>query len=220
MNTAHKKNSLKKRFRLILELFAHQWPNAKCELVHNNDFQLLIAVVLSAQTTDKAVNKALHPLLEKTPQFSPHDLLALGEEGFLKSIRSIGLAPTKAKNCVKIAYILVEKYSANVPLNRESLEALPGVGRKTANVVLNVLAHEPTFAVDTHVERVSKRLGVVSQTQNRLKIEQELLNIVPSEYAINAHHLLIFHGRYLCKAQRPNCSLCPVTAYCDKIGVE
>lgn len=216
----NKKISLKKRFHLILELLARQWPNARCELVHNNGFQLLIAVVLSAQTTDKSVNKALAPLLEKKPQFSPGDLLELGEEEFLKVIRSIGLAPTKAKNCIQIAKILTERYGAQVPLKREDLESLPGVGRKTANVVLNVLAHEPTFAVDTHVERVSKRLGVVSQTENRLKIEQELLKIVPAKYGINAHHLLIFHGRYLCKAQKPNCPLCPVAAHCDKIGVE
>lgn len=208
-----------KRIELIFEGLAKAWPNAKCELEHNTPFQLLIAVILSAQTTDKSVNKALAPLLEEMPNFGPHDLVKMGEAHFLKTIRSIGLAPTKAKNCVKTAQILLEQHHGKVPLQREALEELPGVGRKTANVVLNVLCHLPTMPVDTHVERVSIRLGLVKPTKNRLKIEEELLKKIPKKFAHSAHHLLIFHGRYQCLARSPKCPTCPVEKLCKKVGL-
>lgn len=209
----------KKQIETVFSILTKTWPNAKCELEYNTSFQLLIAVVLSAQATDKSVNKALEPLLKEQPNFSPKDLVQMGEEQFLKIIKSIGLAPTKAKNCYKLSKILIEKFNENVPLNRESLVLLPGVGRKTANVILNVLCGLPTMAVDTHVERVSQRIGLISPTKDRLKIEEGLLNIVPKKYAVNAHHLLIFHGRYHCTARNPKCKSCPIDSICLKTGL-
>lgn len=209
----------KKKIEEIFLLLFKTWPNAKCELVHHNNFQLLIAVVLSAQTTDKSVNKALEPILIKYPQFSASDLLNMGEDNFLIAIKSIGLAPTKAKNCYKISEILTKKFNGNVPLNRSDLESLPGVGRKTANVVLNVLCGLPTMAVDTHVERVSIRIGLVHLTKNRLKIEEDLLKVVPKKYLPQAHHVLIFQGRYQCSSRNPKCVTCPIDHICLKVGV-
>lgn len=177
-------------------------------------------MILSAQTTDKAVNKALEPLLKASPHFSPIDLVKLGEKKFLNVIKSIGLAPTKAKNSVATARQLILLHEGRVPLDRQALEALPGVGRKTANVVLNVLAKMPTVAIDTHVARVSVRLGLVSPTNNRLLIEEHLLQRIPKKWLLNAHHLLIFHGRYHCTARSPRCLDCPVATTCLKQGVE
>jgi len=196
------------------------WPDAHCELHHHNDFQLLIAVVLSAQTTDKAVNKALAPLFDANPNFSAGDLVKLGEARFLKVIQSIGLAPTKARNSVALAHQLLRLHGGRVPLERSALEALPGVGRKTANVVLNVLAGLPTMAVDTHVARVSVRMGLVAATENRLQIENELLERVPSEWGRIAHHLLIFHGRYFCTARSPKCEDCKLFKTCKQVGIK
>jgi endonuclease-3 len=147
-------------------------------------------------------------------------MLALGEAGFLKVIRSIGLAPTKAKNSVAIARQLIALHDGRVPLERAALEALPGVGRKTANVVLNVLAGLPTMAVDTHVARVSVRMGLVTATLNRVIIEEQLLACVPSRFAVIAHNLLIFHGRYHCTARSPNCDSCPVRQICRRVGID
>ncbi|BBH51801.1 endonuclease III [Fluviispira sanaruensis] len=209
----------KKQCDEVFKILFQTWPQAQCELLHNNHFQLLIAVVLSAQATDKSVNKALEPLLQQSPFFSAADLIEMGEESFLKVIKSIGLAPTKARNCFKLAKILQEKYLGDVPLEREKLEELPGVGRKTANVILNVLCNLPTMAVDTHVERLSQRIGLVLQTKDRLKIEEELLKRVPQKYAVKAHHILIFHGRYHCVARKPKCELCPIEHLCLKVGV-
>ena len=211
-----KSKLLKDRYEMF-SLLQKQWPNAQCELVHFNDFQLLIAVVLSAQTTDKAVNKALAPLFENCKTFSPDDLIEMGQENFYQIIKSIGLAPTKSKNAYSIAKILVEKFNGQVPKIREELESLPGVGRKTANVVLNVRDKLPTMPVDTHVARVSQRLGLVKPTTDRLKIEADLLKIIPSDFLQMAHILLIFHGRYLCTARNPKCSICPVDHLCPKI---
>ncbi|MBX9836831.1 MAG: endonuclease III [Silvanigrellaceae bacterium] len=209
----------KKEIENVFSILMKTWPNAKCELDHNNHFQLLIAVVLSAQATDKSVNKALEPLLREQPQFSAFDLVKMGEDNFFKIIRSIGLAPTKAKNCYKLSKILIDKFNGVVPLNRTDLESFPGVGRKTANVILNVLCDLPTMAVDTHVERVSQRIGLVKQTKDRLEIEEDLLKIVPKKYAVKAHHLLIFQGRYHCTARNPKCENCPIHKSCLKIGV-
>ncbi|WGL58555.1 endonuclease III [Pigmentibacter sp. JX0631] len=205
--------------KIIYNIFStlqQNWPDAKCELNHNNAFQLLIAVVLSAQATDKSVNKALEPLFTSQPQFSAYDLLEMGEENFLKIIKSIGLAKTKAKNCYNLSGIIVSKYLGKIPESREELETLPGVGRKTANVVMNVVYQQPTMAVDTHVDRVSQRIGLVEQTNDRLKIEEELLKIVPKKFALQAHHLLIFQGRYHCTAKNPKCNTCPIENLCLK----
>lgn len=143
----------------------------------------------------------------------------MGEKKFLGFIKSIGLAPTKAKNSLAMAKQLIHLHEGEVPLDRKSLEDLPGVGRKTANVVLNVLAGLPTMAVDTHVARVSVRLGLVRPTENRLQIEDDLLKITPPEWGVQAHHLLIFHGRYHCTARAPKCSMCPIANECKKVGV-
>ncbi len=216
-----KVNSLdKNEIKNVFSILTSAWPNAKCELLHNNPFQLLIAVVLSAQATDKSVNKALEPLLWEQPQFSAADLVKMGEEKFLNAIRSIGLAPTKAKNCYKLSKLLIEKFHGVVPLNRTDLELFPGVGRKTANVILNVLCGLPTMAVDTHVERVSQRIGLIPLSKDRLKIEEGLLRVVPKEYSVKAHHLLIFQGRYHCTARNPKCESCPINHICLKIGVK
>lgn len=195
------------------------WPDAHCELVHNTPFQLLLAVVLSAQTTDKSVNKALAPILAGNPGFGPADLVAMGEKEFHAAIRTIGLAPTKARNAVALSRLLLERHGGEVPLEREALEALPGVGRKTANVVLNVLCKLPTMPVDTHVARLSQRLGLVKPTANRDRIEEALLACVPERFAWTAHHLLIFHGRYHCTARAPKCESCVLADLCPKIGV-
>ncbi len=200
----------------IFERLAKTWPHAKCELVHNTHFQLLLAVMLSAQTTDKSVNKALEPLFIKKPHFSSKDLIKMGEDKFYEAIRQIGLAPTKAKNALAMAKILEEKHGGMVPNDRDLLEELPGVGRKTANVVLNVLFQHPLIAVDTHVERVAKRLGLASSEASRLEVEEALMKAVPEKYLVDVHHWLIFHGRYLCIARKPRCLDCPIQDICPK----
>ena len=204
------------KIKKILKILKATWPDAKCELKSNNDFQFLLAVMLSAQTTDKAVNKALAPLLNEKPDFDSSDLMKMGAEKFLEKIKTIGLAPTKSKNAVKTAEILTIRYEKKVPLKRAELESLPGVGRKTANVVLAHLAGENVIAVDTHVARVSQRIGLVSPTDDRTKIEKELMKIIPKKLVKDAHHSLIFHGRYLCFARNPKCAQCPLEKICLK----
>lgn len=203
----------------MFQILESTYPNAKCELAFNNPYQLLVAVVLSAQTTDKSVNKALEPLLRKNPNFGPEYIVKLGEEKFRAVIKSIGLANTKAKNVVLLSKKLIEEFNGEVPKLRESLESLAGVGRKTANVVLNVIFGMPTMAVDTHVARLAVRMGLVADTTDRLKIEHGLLEIIPRQFSLKAHHLLIFHGRYHCTARAPKCSNCPIQKLCPKIGI-
>ncbi len=203
----------------VFGLLHERWPEAHCELKHHNSFQLLVAVVLSAQATDVGVNRAFGAFCDEHPKFGAVDLVEMGEKGFLKIIKSIGLAPTKARNCFRLAGQLVAEFNGKVPRTREELESLPGVGRKTANVVLNVLYGEATMAVDTHVARLAQRIGLVAPTSNREKIEAELLRLVPEEFAQNAHHTLIFHGRYHCKARNPDCESCPLGKVCLQIGV-
>lgn len=200
--------------RRVMENLTRHWSNAHCELAYHTEFQLLLAVVLSAQTTDIAVNRALTPILAGNPAFGPAELLVMGEAGFLERIRSIGLAPTKAKNAIGLAEQLLSRFQGQVPRTQEELESLPGVGRKTANVVRNVLFGEPTMPVDTHVERVSVRLGLVEPTTNRVLIEETLLQRIPADLLPRAHHVLIFHGRYLCMARNPRCPACPVRGDC------
>lgn len=204
----------------VFRILANRWPDAHCELQHHTPFQLLVAVVLSAQSTDESVNKSFGSYCNEHPDFGPEDLVTLGKEGFLQIIRRIGLAPTKAKNCFLLSQALLEKHAGAVPSNRKDLEALPGVGRKTANVVLNVLFGHPTMAVDTHVARLAVRIGLVAETQDRARIEDALLRLVPKNLAHNAHHMLIFHGRYLCKARTPDCVHCPLNELCLRHGVK
>ncbi len=195
----------------IMEVFAKENPNPQCELNFHNAYTLLVAVVLSAQTTDKGVNKATRELFKIAD--SPQKMLELGEEKLIPYIRTIGLFNNKAKNIMSLSRDLVEKYDGIVPEKREDLEKLAGVGRKTANVVLNVWFKKPTLAVDTHVLRISHRLDF-SQGKTPLAVEQDLLKVLPDEYIINANHWLVLFGRYICKAQRPDCSKCPIASFC------
>ncbi|MBU6468934.1 MAG: endonuclease III [Betaproteobacteria bacterium] len=186
-------------------------PNPKTELRYGNHYQLLTAVILSAQATDKGVNKATGPLFKiiKTPQ----DLLNFGEENLMKAISTIGLYRSKGKHLMATAQILVDHYNGKVPRTREALEMLPGVGRKTANVVLNTAFGQPTMAVDTHIFRVSQRIGL-AKGKTPLAIEQKLMKVIPEEFIMNAHHWLILHGRYTCTAQKPKCQECMIVDVC------
>ena len=186
-------------------------PEPRAELDYINPYTLLVAVVLSAQATDRSVNLATGPLFAKAD--SPAAMLALGEEVVRGHVRTIGLFNTKAKNVVALSRILVEQHGGAVPRDRAALEVLPGVGRKTASVVLNVAFREPTIAVDTHIFRVSNRVPlVVAGTPD--KVQAGLERIVPAEYRLDAHHWLILHGRYVCKARRPECWRCPIADLC------
>ena len=187
-------------------------PHPISELQYESDFQLLAAVLLSAQATDVSVNKATRPLFAVAP--TPQCMLALGVEGIEPHIKSIGLYRTKARNLVQTCRLLIERHGGEVPRDRSALEALPGVGRKTANVVLNVAFGEPTMAVDTHVFRVSNRSGL-APGKTPLAVEQALLQRVPAAYLPHAHHWLILHGRYVCTARVPQCGRCAVARWCD-----
>jgi endonuclease III len=187
-------------------------PQPQTELQFTNVFELLAAVLLSAQATDVSVNKATRRLFAIAP--TPQKMLALGLDEVTQHIRTIGLFRTKAKNLLRTCQILVDQYGGRVPRSREALEALPGVGRKTANVVLNVAFGEPTMAVDTHVFRVSNRTGL-APGRHPLEVEAKLLKRVPAAYLEHAHHWLILHGRYVCLARTPQCQTCAVRAWCD-----
>lgn len=180
-------------------------PDPKTELQYVNPYTLLVAVVLSAQATDKGVNKAT-ALLFKTVK-TPEQMVALGEEGLTQYIKTIGLYRGKAKNVIALSRLLIEQHGSKVPKDREALEALPGVGRKTANVVLNVAFGEPTIAVDTHIFRVSNRTGL-APGKDVLAVELKLEKVVPDQYKLHAHHWLILHGRYTCVARKPLCPTC------------
>jgi endonuclease-3 len=186
-------------------------PEPKGELEHVNAYTLLVAVILSAQATDAGVNKATKPLFKKVR--TPEAMLALGEEGLKEYVKTIGLYNAKAKNIIKTSEILVREHGGKVPADREALERLPGVGRKTANVVLNIAFHQPTIAVDTHIFRVSNRTGL-APGKTPLAVEEKLLKVVPEKYRLHAHHWLILHGRYICKARKPVCPVCPVIDLC------
>ena len=187
-------------------------PAPKTELVYSNVFELLVAVVLSAQTTDRAVNIATARFFPK--HGSPASLLAVGEEQFREWIRTIGLFKTKARNVMLLCQQLLENHAGEVPRDREALEALPGVGRKTANVVLNTAFREPAMAVDTHIFRVANRTGLAPGKTVRA-VEEALLRKVPKDYLLDAHHWLILHGRYVCVARKPRCPQCAVADLCD-----
>jgi endonuclease-3 len=199
------------RVEALFERFERLNPHPQTELRFNDPFTLLVAVALSAQATDKGVNKATEKLFAVAD--TPQKMLALGEEGLRPMISSIGLYRNKTKNVIALSRILVEQYGGEVPLNREALQSLPGVGRKTASVVLNELGVEAAIAVDTHVFRVSHRLGLANASTPE-KVERQLFEVVPKKYLGRAHHWLILHGRYVCTALRPRCDVCPVSDLC------
>jgi endonuclease-3 len=182
------------------------------ELQYDSTFQLLIAVLLSAQATDISVNKATRHLFLAAP--TPEAMLALGEAKLAEYILTIGLYKTKAKNTIATCKILLEEYGGEVPDNREALESLPGVGRKTANVVLNIAFGHPTIAVDTHIFRVGNRTRIATG-KTPFEVEQKLLKYIPTEFKQHAHHWLILHGRYVCKARKPECDKCPIADLCE-----
>jgi endonuclease III len=186
-------------------------PDPKTELNYSNPFTLLVAVVLSAQATDKGVNKATGALFSVAD--TPARMAALGEDGLIPYVKTIGLYRGKARNVIALSKLLLERHGGQVPHDREALEALPGVGRKTANVVLNVAFGEKTIAVDTHIFRVSNRTGL-APGKDPLEVECGLLAVVPEPYRLNAHHWLILHGRYVCTARAPKCQDCVVKKYC------
>ena len=196
----------------IFAIFEQANPHPETELEYVNNYTLLVAVVLSAQATDVGVNKATKQLF-KTVQ-TPEDMLELGLEGLIEHIKTIGLYNSKANNVIALSEQLVTNHNSQVPDDRSALEKLPGVGRKTANVVLNVAFGQPTMAVDTHIFRVSNRTGI-APGKTPLAVEQALLKKVPKQYLQHAHHWLILHGRYICKARKPNCGDCPVNQLCE-----
>jgi len=192
--------------------FAAATPEPKGELFYTNPYTLVVAVVLSAQATDKGVNKATPALFAVAD--TPGKMLKLGEARLKRHIRTIGLYNAKAKNIIKLSEALVARHGGEVPQSREELEALAGVGRKTANVVLNTAFGQPTMAVDTHIFRVSNRTGI-APGKNVLEVEKKLLKHVPKEFLVDAHHWLILHGRYVCKARSPQCGSCRIEDLCD-----
>ena len=201
--------------REIFRRLAIAIPEPATELVHRSTFELLIAVILSAQATDKGVNLATAKLfpLANTPQA----ILALGLEGLERHIKSIGLYHSKAKNIMATCRMLVDLHDGQVPNTREALEKLPGVGRKTANVILNTAFSQPTIAVDTHIFRIANRIGL-APGKTPLEVERKLVKIVPREYLQDAHHLLILHGRYVCVARKPKCEACVIHDLCEFKG--
>ena len=187
-------------------------PSPDTELHYDNPFELLVAVILSAQATDISVNKAtdkLYPVAR-----TPESILALGVSGLKPYIRTIGLFNSKAENIIKTCRLLIDKHGSEVPRTRDELEALPGVGRKTANVILNTAFGEPTIAVDTHIFRVANRTGI-AKGKTPLEVEKRLVRLTADEFKKDAHHWLILHGRYICKARKPMCGECPIVEWCE-----
>ncbi len=198
--------------RAIFERLRAANPHPQSELAHRTPFELLVAVVLSAQATDKGVNKATAKLFPVA--HTPAAIAALGVDGLIPYVQSIGLFRNKAKNIVALSQILLREHGGEVPANREALEKLPGVGRKTANVVLNVAFGQPTIAVDTHIFRVANRMGL-APGKNPDEVERKLVKFVPEEFRQHAHHWLILHGRYVCVARKPDCGACPLRDLCE-----
>ncbi|MCC2546163.1 endonuclease III [Hymenobacter sp. BT175] len=201
------------RFRRFLDYFTTHFPEPQTELHYTNAYELIVAVVLSAQCTDKRVNLIMPELLRQFP--TPAHLAAATPEEIFPYIRSISYPNNKAKHLAGLGRVLVEEFDSEVPSQEEDLQRLPGVGRKTAHVVMSVIYNLPAMAVDTHVFRVSHRLGLVSrQATTPLAVEKELLKYIPEEKVAKAHHWLILHGRYICVARQPKCSICPLTDFC------
>lgn len=203
--------SNKKALQMI-DVISDMFPNAECELKHDNPFQLTIAVLLSAQTTDNSVNKVTAKLFQK--YHTAEDFLQVPQEELENDIRTIGLYRNKAKNIQKLCRSLLDKFNGEIPRTHKELESLAGVGRKTANVVMSVAFDEPSLAVDTHVERVSKRLGICRWKDNVRQVEEKLCKVVPRERWNRTHHQLIFFGRYHCLARIPKCDVCPLFDDC------
>jgi len=203
----------KEQINEIFEIFSANNPHPQGELFSTNPFTLLVAVVLSAQATDKGVNKATHTLFQHVS--SPQDMVALGEDGLIPYIATIGLYRSKAKYLIQCSRQLIERFQGQVPKKREDLESLPGVGRKTANVLLNALYGDPVIAVDTHVFRVSNRTGM-AMGKTPLEVETKLEAVVPEIWKRHAHHWLVLHGRYICVAKKPKCPICPIEHLCQK----
>ncbi len=198
--------------REIFERFRQENPKPTTELNYKSPFELLIAVILSAQATDVSVNKATKALFPVAN--TPGEILKLGERTLKQYIKTIGLFNTKAKNIIKTCQILKNQYHSEVPQERAALEALPGVGRKTANVILNTAFGQPTIAVDTHIFRVSNRTHI-APGKNVLEVEKKLLKVIPDEFKLDAHHWLILHGRYVCLARKPRCGACVISDLCE-----
>jgi len=196
----------------LFQRFSEREPNPATELEYSTPFELMVAVVLSAQATDVSVNKATRKLFARAN--TPKKIRALGEAGLKRYIKTIGLFNSKAKNIIAACRILLDQHGGEVPSEREALEALPGVGRKTANVILNTAFGVPTIAVDTHIFRVANRTGL-APGKNVREVEDRLLQVVPDEYKKNAHHWLILHGRYTCTARRPACEHCLISDLCE-----
>ncbi len=206
-------NAIKRR--TIFERFHAANPEPRGELQFKTPFELLVAVILSAQATDKSVNLATGVLYQRAS--TPASILKLGQKGLERYVKSIGLYRTKAKNILATCRLLLEHHGGEVPCSREALEALPGVGRKTANVVLNIAFGEPTIAVDTHIFRIGNRTGI-APGKTPLEVEEKLLKFVPAEYRPHAHHWLILHGRYVCVARTPKCGTCLIRDLCEYRG--
>jgi len=202
----------KQKRQIIFDRLAEAIPNPETELQYSSSFELLIAVVLSAQATDKGVNKATAKLFPVAN--TPEKILALGESGLKEYIKTIGLFNTKGANIIKLCQRLLDKHNGEVPQSREELEALAGVGRKTANVILNTAFGQPTIAVDTHIFRVSNRTGI-AKGKNVVLVETNLEKWVPKQHKLDAHHLLILHGRYTCIARKPRCQSCVIEDLCE-----
>lgn len=198
--------------RIIFERWQADNPQPTTELAWRNPFELLIAVILSAQATDRSVNRATQTLFAAAP--SPASMLALGEEGIARHIRHIGLFRAKAKHVARTCALLLAEHAGEVPADRKALEALPGVGRKTANVVLNTAFGEASVAVDTHIFRVANRTGLACG-KTPLEVERKLLRVIPRPFLKDAHHWMILHGRYVCKARKPDCPACAIREQCD-----
>ncbi|MDY4023446.1 endonuclease III [Staphylococcus borealis] len=202
----------KKKALEMIDVIAEMFPDAECELKHDNAFELTIAVILSAQCTDNLVNKVTRTLFQKYK--TPQDYLNVEIEELQNDIRSIGLYRNKAKNIQKLCQSLIDQFNGDIPNTHKALESLAGVGRKTANVVMSVAFDEPSLAVDTHVERVSKRLGINRWKDNVNQVEERLCSIIPRERWSKSHHQLIFFGRYHCLARKPKCDICPLLDDC------
>lgn len=201
-----------KTIREIFLRFRKANPHPTTELIYHNHFELLIAVILSAQATDKSVNKATETLFKIAS--TPEKLLKLGEVELKKHIKTIGLYKNKAKNIIATCGLLIKQFHSKVPHDRDALESLPGVGRKTANVILNTCFHEPVIAVDTHIFRVANRIGL-SNGKTPREVENQLMQVIPDEFKHDAHHWLILHGRYVCTARKPHCPTCVIRDLCE-----
>lgn len=207
----------KERFERFINYFKEHSPDAQTELHYSNPYELLVAVILSAQCTDKRVNMTTPVLFQRFP--TPYELAKASVEEVFDYIKSISFPNNKAKHLVGMANILINEFKGEVPSDVDDLQKMPGVGRKTANVISSVIFNQPAMAVDTHVFRVSKRIGLVTQTANTpLEVEKQLMKYIPSEYVHIAHHWLILHGRYICVARNPKCEECPLTDFCWYYG--